>query len=546
MSVTPRLKIVARCALAGLCLVAAVPPWGWWPLAFPGIALLDRLLAGQPRRARFARTWLVTACWLFPGTLWMLDLTAPGYVIAQALHAAMFGVLAIAVPPGRGRRLALPGAFVIAELWRWSWPFGGVPLATIPMGQADSPLAPTVRTLGSLLLVALVVAIGVGLSALFEREWRAVAAVVVVVALALGWAAVAPAGHTTRTIEAAVVQGGGKQRTRANPEDNPAVFQRHLDASAQIRTPVDLVLWPENVVNPRAPYLDHSPDPRFLDFDDAARRLRDLAIRLHTTLLPGWFYPVNDHETVNYTEVIASDGTVLDRYDKVRTVPFGEFVPLRWLIEPFAANVLPPRDVKPGTGPAVLDTPVGRVGVSISWEIFFDTRGRDAIGHGGTALMNPTNGSSYWLAILQTQQIASSKLRALETGRWVLQAAPTGFSAIIDAEGNVLQRTGISEQRVLQGSVELRDGRTIAVRVGHWPMEVIALALLAGAWLVARRSDQEPSHVDEEGDRPVVDELDEHVGAEASRGDGGAQLGQPPGDEVDQGFGVIGRSRGDP
>ena len=68
--------------------------------------------------------------------------------------------------------MALPGAFVLVELLRWRWPFGGVPLATLPMSQAGSPLAPVVRTLGGLLLVALVVAIGGALSALGQRQWR--------------------------------------------------------------------------------------------------------------------------------------------------------------------------------------------------------------------------------------------------------------------------------------------------------------------------------------------------------------------------------------
>jgi apolipoprotein N-acyltransferase len=421
---------------------------------------------------------LVTACWLYPTTLWMLDLTGPGYVIAGGVYALLFGLFAMLMPGGRGRRLALPGAIVLAEWVRWSWPFGGVPLSTIAMGQADSPLAPTVRVLGPLLLVALVASIGVAISAAFDREWRTVATVIGFVAVALGWAAIAPDGYAVRSINAAVVQGGGEQRTRATPGDGPIVLQRHIEASTLVRTPVDLVVWPENVVNPEPPYLAPPISNRLLSYADAERAVSDVARRLHTTLLPGWFYAVDDHTTVNYTEVVNPDGNALGRYEKVRTVPFGEFVPLRWLLDPFARDVLPPRDVRQGSKPAVLDTPVGPVGVSISWEIFFDTRGRDAISHGGELLTNPTNGSSYWLSIVQTQQIAASRLRALETGRWVLQAAPTGFSAIIEPDGTVRARTSIGEQAVLQGDVEMREGRTIALRVGRAPMLVIALLLL--------------------------------------------------------------------
>jgi apolipoprotein N-acyltransferase len=87
----------------------------------------------------------------------------------------------------------------------------------------------------------------------------------------------------------------------------------------------------------------------------------------------------------------------------------------------------------------VVDTPVGPLGIVISWEVFFADRARDAIGNGGEVLLNPTNGSSYWLTQVQTQQVASSRLRAIETGRWELQAAPTGFSALVDPAGNLLR-----------------------------------------------------------------------------------------------------------
>jgi apolipoprotein N-acyltransferase len=112
--------------------------------------------------------------------------------------------------------------------------------------------------------------------------------------------------------------------------------------------------------------------------------------------------------------------------------------------------------------------------------------------NGVQMLVNPTNGSSYWLTIVQTQQVASSRLRALETGRWVLQAAPTGFSALITPSGRVIDRTAVSEQRVVEGSVELRGGKTIAVRVGDWPMLILALALIAGGHVVRRRAAPSP------------------------------------------------------
>ena len=84
----------------------------------------------------------------------------------------------------------------------------------------------------------------------------------------------------------------------------------------------------------------------------------------------------------------------------------------------------------------MLRTDAGTFGVAISWEVFFTQRVREGVQEGGEVVLNPTNGSSYWLTQVQSQQVASSQLRAIETGRWVLQAAPTGFSAVVDPDGH--------------------------------------------------------------------------------------------------------------
>ena len=97
-----------------------------------------------------------------------------------------------------------------------------------------------------------------------------------------------------------------------------------------------------------------------------------------------------------------------------------------------------PSDATPGRDPALIELPDGtRLGVMISWEVFFAERGRAA--DGGAILLNPTNGASYSGTILQTQQVASSKLRAVETGRWIVQVSPTGFSAFVSPDGEVLR-----------------------------------------------------------------------------------------------------------
>jgi apolipoprotein N-acyltransferase len=480
--IDPRtLRALLRAVIAGLCLAASVPPWGWWPLAFLGIAMWDRLLRNAKPRARIVRSIVFAAAWFTPSMLWMLDLTAPGYLIAIVVFSLYVGIAGLAVP-GRSssawvRWLALPAAFTLAEAARCTFPFGGVPLATTAMGQASAPLGQIARVLCAVGVTFAVAVIGVALSAAWERR-HVVAAAALAGVIALWLAAiVAPSGSDIRTINAAVVQGGGPQGTRATETDPRDVFDRHIEASSLITTPVDLVVWPENVVAVDAPIASARENAE----------LSALAKDLNTTLVAGVTEDLDSSSFANASIVYLPDGSTGERYDKVRRVPFGEYVPLRWLIESVAGTNtgIPVREARAGTEPAIVRTPAGDLAIAISWEIFFTNRGRDGVLHGGQILLNPTNGSSYWLTQVQTQQVASSQLRAIETGRWVLQAAPTGFSAIVNPSGDVLERTSISEQAVLQQDVMLRSGDTIATVIGPMPVIWFSAILLALSWWFA-------------------------------------------------------------
>ena len=484
----------ARGVLAGGLLAASIPPWGFWPLGYVGMALWVELLADAGRWRRAGLSALVSVSWLGPATVWMVDLTLIGWPLAVAGFAAMHAVAGALVPSDHRRLAAFCAAFTLAELLRWTWPFGGVPLATMAMAQVSSPLALAARIGGPLLLTALTAVGGVTLAAILAARLRPAVVGAAVLAAAGLAAMVAPGSMPIgidgtpdpgELITVAAVQGGGPQNTRADVCEQRAVFERHLNTTRdQVTTPVDLVVWPEDVVHP-SPDTAVTParcDQPLLADSEARAALSDLARDLDTVLVVGFFERTADREANrNYAAAYNSDGVPVDTYDKVRLVPFGEYVPLRSTAERFS-DELPARDVRAGPPdePAVLDTALGPLGVSISWEVFFDHRARSAAGDGdGRVLLNPTNGSSYWLTVVQTQQIASSRLRAIETDRWVVQAAPTGFSAVITPDGEVIERTGISESRVIQTTVELRHGDTLAVRLGAWPVAIAAAVTLS-------------------------------------------------------------------
>ena len=470
-------------ALGSGSLVAfSLPPWGWWPLAFIGIAIFARITTSGTTRPRtqFLFGTIFAFGWFAPGMCWMWFLTPPGYVIAVLLFAALHGVASVIGSRSMYPLVALPLAHALAETFRFSFPFGGVPLASLAISQSASPLVGIVRIGGPLLLTFCVLQIGFALSQLVVApriKHIAVFSAFIVLIVCAG--IIAPRGNDTgetRTI--AAVQGGGPQGTLAintNPRD---VVERHLAATRSINsTNLDMVIWPENVID-------------VADFYNSDERIEiaEQAARLGAPFVVGITEDVNARYFTNAQIVVNEDGTLGDRYDKVRRVPFGEFVPLRGLLEALGAPVdRIPRDALAGSDIARLQVGDTTVGVAISWEVFFSGRANEGIEAGGSMLVNPTNGSSYTGTILQTQQIASSRLRAIENGRWLVQVSPTGFSAFISPTGEVFDRTGVSEQRVLERTINLRSGRTLYSNLGDLPFIVVMVAVLASLASIARK-----------------------------------------------------------
>lgn len=458
---------------AGFAICFSMPPWGWWPLAFIGIALWALLLGGRTRRQRGWIGVMVGLGWFLPSTMWMVTFTPIGWPLGVAIWFPAIAAVASMLCPADAAALALPGALILSEWFRWHAPFGGVPLSMLAMTQAAGPLLPIARLAGSLGVSAAVAVTGAALAALAVAETRLRGALTLgaVVLVALG-GLVTPHGHDVRSLSVATVQGGGPQQTRSYETDYSLVLARHVAAAETIRGPVDLVVLPENIVNVHgwfAGSIEHGV-------------LVDLARRLHSTVVVGVVEDRNDPKHFwNAVVAIGPDGASLARYDKVRRVPFGEYVPMRFLLDPIAHDVLPPRDAVPGSTPAVMDTPAGKLAVAISWEVFFPRRVREGLQHDAEIVLNPTNGSSYWLTQVQTQQVASSILRAEESGRWVLQSAPTGFSAIVDPNGTVAHRSSLGEARVLRETVHLRRGNTPATVFGDVPALALAVALLGAA-----------------------------------------------------------------
>ena len=247
---------------------------------------------------------------------------------------------------------------------------------------------------------------------------------------------------------------------------------------------LDLTLWPEDVVALSAP-LAGSPDELVLSH---------IARTLHTTLVVGVTEPAGPWAFRNYLAAFGPSGRVVATFEKVHRVPFGEYVPLRSVVSHLANLNEVPLDAVAGHGTGLLITPAGPLGALVSFEVFYSGRSRTSVRAGAQLLIVPTNTSSYTTSQIPTQEVAADAVQAVETGRDLVQAAPTGYSAVVNHVGQVEQRSQLAQRTVLYASVALRRGFTPYDHLGDLPVLVLGLLGLGAGWARQRRGpDAAPS-----------------------------------------------------
>lgn len=491
--------VVLPSALAGVLMALSVPPWGFWPLAFAGGALFWWRLGGLRPRARLLAGWVLGLGLFLPGLWWATSFNVYGGIVLIAIEALLApGIAALITPSGAGRSVALPGAMVLGEAIRSHWPFGGLPMGSIALGQAASPVAACARVGGPLLVVGATWLVGVALGALVvtaTQQWRrrplaasrragtvGIASVAASIAVVVG-ATLAPAGGpTVGTVRVAAVQGGGR-RGVSHIYVNPAtVFDAQLAATATIAT-VDrgrapaIVLWPEDVVALPGPLRDSEAKPM----------LAELARHHRASLVVGVTEDVGTTRFRNEAVAFSPAGSIIGHYEKVHRVPFGEYVPYRSFFSHLANLSAVPRDAIPGHGDGVLRVPGVVLGTMISFEVFFPDRGRDPVVHGADLLIVPTNTSSYATSQVPTQEVAADQLQAISEGRYLVQAAPTGYSDVVTPDGAVLARSVLGRRQVLVANVGLRHGLTVFARLGEVPTELAGGFFVAVGWFLSLR-----------------------------------------------------------
>ena len=462
--------------VAGLTVGFSLPPWGWWPLSIFGCALFFQMTkVVQNSYEKFLIGFIFGFAWLALGMSWMWFLTAPGYFVVALLFASFHGVAELIGSRFNSPMFARPIAHTLAEVLRFSIPFGGVPLATLPIAISPTRLADISSIGGPILVTWFVLQTAACIVGYFNRrQSRQPVAIILLllIVLQIFGQSFNSINKTNTTLRIAAVQGGGPQGVLAINASARDAFDRHLKVTKtlQPQSNLDIVLWPENVID----VAKFASSREYLEIANEAERL-------DAQFVVGITEDAGTNRFTNAQIVVQPNGEITSRYDKVRRVPFGEYVPLglRSFLESIGAPVNQiPSDAVAGKEPAMLTLQQTDVAVVISWEAFFAGRANSGVESGGTILFNPTNGSSYTGTILQSQQLATNSLRARETGRWTVQAATTGFSAVITPQGEVTQRLGIGEAKVIVADIPLNTGRTIYSHLGDGVFIILLMTSL--------------------------------------------------------------------
>ncbi|HEV7956016.1 MAG: Acyltransferase [Microbacteriaceae bacterium] len=488
-------------AAGGVLNAVAFPGPGWWPLVFVGTPLILFTLIG--RRIWGALLVGLIAGFAFWGThiFWLtVYLGAVPWLALAGLQSIFFALgcalIALAwrfgdsfLDGAAGRIGLLP--VIVAGLWTLretvtsNWPYGGFSWGRLAFSQSESPFGELVAWVGVSGLSFLIAWVSVlAVQAVREpvrgsRSLRLLP-IAVIVMIAIPPFPVS----TTGSIRIAAVQGDSDAGLFA--EYSPGeILQDHLAATEPLYGEnVDLVVWPEN-----------SSDLNPLEVRRSASALDRVTERMNAPLVTGTI--TTDGDDVYNSLLLWGNGTgAIDQYDKIHPVPFAEYIPDRDFWYPLAPDLLSmiPRDYTVGTRDNLFDVDDVRAGLAICFDIVDDNLIRQMIGGGAEIILAPTNNADFGRSDESVQQLAIARLRAVETGRSVVNASTVGISAIIAPDGSTIASLPTFTPGSMIQDVPLSSTTTLATIVGRG-IELAAsaaglaglAALVVGATIVRRR-----------------------------------------------------------
>ncbi len=423
--------------------------------------------------AAFGLGFMVPLVW------WMNAVSSGAYVGIVLSQFGFFALLAVALR--RVMRLPLwplwgASVWVGIEYLRSSFPFSGFPWGRLAHTAIDTPFESYVRVLGTpgLSAVMFLAAATIASAAIEVSLKRGVVAVAVIAGM-LGLGAALPTGiaGAQDARQVALIQGDTPGIFGTWPLGE--IFVKHAEQTQKLIAAIrageefqpDFVLWPENS-------SDRDPS-RFTEEDQT---LRTLSSQLGAPILVGGIFDGPSDTTAYNAGVVWDQNGPGERYVKRKVVPYGEYVPFRnalgGLVPRFDRDI--PRDMLGGKKPGTLDIAGVTIGDTICWDIAYDGNIRDNIDGGAQVLVVQTSNASFTGTSQPEQQWNISRLRAIETGRFVLVPSTNGISGIVDPQGHTVVKAATEVAATISAEITLADGKTMAIRIGGI-LEVVLVTL---------------------------------------------------------------------
>ncbi len=376
--------------------------------------------------------------------------------------------------------LAVPALWVLSE-WARSWVFTGFPWLNLAYSQSDTFFSAIAPIFGSYGLSWLTIFVSALLVLLYRSRGRSsaagIAALVLISITCFSLGKIDWTRHTGKTISVALIQAGIPQKLKWLPEMREKSLEMYMNLSAPYWQG-DLVVWPETAI-PAYP----STIPDFID------KLSQLTATRQTVFLSG--IPSLDHDSRKYynSVMMLADGKT-GWYHKHHLVPFGEYLPLKPILGLLLDFLkIPMSNFSPGNQTMPLLTADDlSIGISICYE---DTFGEEVIKAlpDAEVLVNVSNDAWFGDSLAPHQHLQMARMRALESGRYLLRATNTGISAIIDEKGRVLKQSPQFEATALSANARLFEGATPYVRWGNLPVVMLAITLLLFSLFLQKRLD---------------------------------------------------------
>lgn len=478
---------------AGVGLALAFEPVGLVALIPLTVALFFVCLHGLPARRAWFPALLFGGGFCFVLMFWMRAVGPGPWVSLAALETAFFaplGAATVRLMRLRSWPVWVAFAWVAVEAIRSTWPVSGMPWGRLSYAVAGTPWADALPWLGFAGVSFLLALTGSTVAWVVLGGWRSRRTVLVALAaVALPVAAAAVVSFTTGTtgsVTVAVVQGNVPGTGNDLVAVHREVTRNHVESTVDLAERVaageeeapDFVIWPENSTAVD-PFLDTDVNTGILEAVDA----------IGVPVLVGGIVDGTSDDVVLNQGIVWDPVTGAgERYTKRHPVPFGEFIPWRQVFSgQFSQLRQIPRDMASGTRLEPLRIDGALVADAICFDVAYDDGIHAQVRRGGQLVTVQTSNASFMGTDQIEQQFEITRLRAMETGRYLAVAAVNGISGVIGPDGTVLDSVPTRTQEVLVREVDLREGLTPAVLMGSWPGRACVALTVLGLLLAATR-----------------------------------------------------------